>query len=103
MTLPSIPPVPATEVVDQLRADLQAQPWFKRFSNTVSSAVGVLALVIWVAVTNGVQIDPAIQTGVGALLAVLTVLGVLKTPNGVTLRGVEKVEDAALTVAHRFE
>lgn len=104
MTLPNIPDVPSSVLIDELRASLQRQPWYKRFANTVSSAVGVLSLVVWVAIANGVEIDPAVQTGVGAVLAVLTVLGVLRTPNGVTPRGVATVQVAAVTAArHRQE
>ncbi|AKJ72381.1 holin [Gordonia phage GTE8] len=103
MTLPNIPPVPATEVVDELREQLQRQPWYARFANTVTTAVGALALIVWLLTSNGVGIDPAIVTAVGSVLGVLTTLGVLKTPNGITPRGVEKVEDAAQLAARRFE
>ncbi|UTN91414.1 holin [Gordonia phage Outis] len=102
MTLPSVPPVPANELIVQLREDLHRQPWFKRFSNTVTSAVGVLALVVWFLVTNGVEIPVQYQTIGGAVLAVLVVLGVLQTPNGITPKGIAKVERAAEEASAKF-
>ena len=92
MTLPNVPEVPASEVVDELRAKLEAQPWYARFSNTVTSAVGSLALIIWLVTANGVEFPGGVSTGIGSGIAVLTVLGVLKTKNGVTPRGIETVE-----------
>ena len=101
MTLPNVPEVPASEVVDELRAKLEAQPWSARFSNTVTSAVGSLALIIWLVTANGVEIPGGVSTGIGSGIAVLTVLGVLKTKNGVTPRGIETVETAAVDAAHK--
>ncbi|AXH49783.1 holin [Gordonia phage Pleakley] len=104
MTLPNVPQVPASDVVDELRERLEAQPWYKRFSNTVTSAVGVLSILIWVAASNGVDLPGGVETGIGSGLAVLTVLGVLKTKNGVTPRGIAVVEEAAQYVGrHRTE
>ncbi|ATN89574.1 membrane protein [Gordonia phage Bonum] len=102
MTLPSVPPVPASEVVDQLRADLHAQPWFKRFSNTVTTAFGGLTLVIWLLASNGYELSGTIQTAIGSVVVLATVLGVLQTPNGITPKGVEKVERAAEEVNAKF-
>lgn len=101
MTLPNVPEVPASEVVDELRAKLEAQPWYARFSNTVTSAVGALAIVIWLAAANGVDLPGGVETGVGSALAVLTVLGVLKTKNGITPRGIDDVKVAAVDAAHK--
>lgn len=101
MTLPNVPEVPANEVIAELRAKLEAQPWYKRFSNTVTSAVGALSIIIWLAATNGVDLPDGVETGVGSALAILTVLGVLKTKNGVTPRGVDTVESAAVDAARK--
>ena len=101
MTLPNVPEVPANEVIDELKVKLETQPWYARFSNTVTSAVGGLAIVIWLLAANGFDLPDGAQTGIGSALAVLTVLGVLKTKNGVTPRGIETVETAAVDAAHR--
>ncbi|AVD99798.1 membrane protein [Gordonia phage Flapper] len=104
MTLPNVPDVPSSVVIDELRATLERQPWYKRFANTVTTAVGALALIAWLLTSNGIGIDPAIVTAVGSALGVLTTLGVLKTPNGVTPRGVATVQVAAVSAGrHRQE
>ncbi|AET09879.1 holin [Gordonia phage GRU1] len=104
MTLPNVPDVPSSIVIDELRATLERQPWYKRFANTVTTAVGVLSLVIWTLAANGFDLSDAWKNGIGAALAVLTVLGVLRTPNGVTPRGVATVQVAAVAAGrHRQE
>lgn len=103
MTLPSIPEVPASAVVEELQAKLEAQPWYKTFSNTVTTAVGALSIIIWLLAANGVDLPDEVQTGIGSALAVLTVLGVSLTKNGVTQSGIAKVEDAATSAETRTE
>ncbi|WGH20833.1 holin [Gordonia phage Commandaria] len=102
MTLSNIPPVPAGELIEVLRNQIAQQPWYARFSNTVTSGVGLVLLIVWVAVSNAIEIPGTIETGIGSIISALTLLGVLRTPNGVTPRGVEKVEEAARVAAERF-
>ncbi|GAC71040.1 hypothetical protein [Gordonia soli] len=85
-------PTPDTELVDHLRTELESQPWYARFSNTVTSAVGAAGLIVWLLVSNGVDIPGQVETGIGSVIAVLTVLGVLKTKNGITPSTVAQVE-----------
>ncbi|AMS03831.1 membrane protein [Gordonia phage BaxterFox] len=85
-------PTPDNELVDHLRDQLQAQPWYARFSNTVTSAVGAVGLIVWLLVANGVEIPGQWETGIGSGIALLTVLGVLKTKNGITPSTVGQVE-----------
>ncbi|QAU06376.1 hypothetical protein SEA_WHOSEMANZ_50 [Gordonia phage WhoseManz] len=106
MTNPNIPnlppPVPTEAVVEELRAQLEAQPWYRRFANTVTAAAGLLSLLIWTLIANGVEIPGEVGTAIGSALGLLTLLGLLKTPNGITPRGVERVEDAASKAAERY-
>lgn len=85
-------PLPENEYIDVLRDALQEQPWYRRFANTVTSAVGVLTIVVWLLVFTGTDIPDSVGKWVTGLLAVLTVLGVLKTKNGLTPRTVEDIE-----------
>lgn len=105
MTLPNIPQVPPDDVVEELRKRLEAQPWYRRFSNAVTSGFGLLALVVWIAAANGIDLPGGVQTGISSAIAVATLLGVLKTKNGVTPRGIDDVQAAAEYVGrhHRTE
>ncbi|WLP90265.1 hypothetical protein [Gordonia sp. NB41Y] len=94
-----ITPIPESEIVDELRAQLQEQPWYRRFANAATSAVGAVSLIVWLLVANGVDIPVQVQTGIASAIAVLTTLGVLNTRNGLTPRGIDRVEQAADIVA----
>lgn len=79
-------------LIEALRKQMEAQPWYKRFSNTVSTAVGAIVMVIWFLVSTGVDIPDQLTASVGAAIAIFTTLGVLKTPNGITPRGINQVK-----------
>ncbi|QFG05098.1 membrane protein [Gordonia phage Dre3] len=81
------------EYVDALRERLEAQPWYRRFANTVTSGVGAVFLILWLLTANGVDIPSQVTNGVASAIAVLTVLGVLKTKNGIQPRDVKYVEE----------
>lgn len=81
------------DFVAELRERLESQPWYRRFANTVTSGVGAVFLILWLLTANGVDIPGQVTTGVGSAIAVLTVLGVLKTKNGLTPRGVEDIQE----------
>lgn len=90
------PPLPGSDIlVDQLREQLAAQPWHERFSNTVTSAAGAVVLIVWVAVAAGLDVPAEALSAVAAVISVLTTAGVLKTRNGITPRGVDRVERIA--------
>lgn len=104
MTTPSVPNLPqvdSTVLVGELVSQMEAQPWYKRFSNTVTTAAGLIVLTIWVAASAGYSIPTAVTAPVYAVLGVLTLIGVLKTRNGITPRGIETVETAAVDAAHK--
>ena len=90
------PPIPGTDVlVDVLVEQMQHQPWWRRFANTVSAAAGAVILILWVAVAAGLDVPSDWLGGVSAAIGLLTTLGVLRTPNGLTPRGVDRVAAAA--------
>lgn len=76
-----------------LREQLAAQPWFKRYANTVTSAVGFLVGVVWLLVSSGVHLPAEVTSGVLLLVSALTVAGVKLTPNGVTEKQVVEIEE----------
>lgn len=83
-------------LIDNLKTDLERQPWYARFSNTVTSGAGAVSLVIWTLIAGGVDIPDSVERWVAVGIAGLTTLGVLKTKNGLTPRGIQRVEDTAL-------
>lgn len=85
---------PNEYAVQALREQLEAQPWYKRFSNTVTSAVGALSLVLWLVVSSGVELSEGVQRWGAGIVSVLTVLGVLSTKNGVSPEEVDRAEAA---------
>lgn len=90
------PPIPGTDVlVDVLVEQMRHQPWWQRFSNTVTAAVGAAVALIWLATAAGLNVPTEVTTGVAAAIPVLTALGVLRTRNGLTPRGVDRVAHAA--------
>ena len=85
-------PLPENEFIDELKRQLEEQPWYRRFANTVTSAVGGVLLIAWLLTTSGVDLPDGVEKGVASAIALLTVLGVLKTKNGLTPRTVEDIE-----------
>lgn len=80
------------DFIAELRQTLESQPWYRRFANTVTSAVGALFLILWFIASMGWDIPDGVEKGVASGIALLTVLGVLKTKNGLTPRTVEDIE-----------
>ncbi|MGC5249487.1 hypothetical protein ACPXB3_21485 [Gordonia sp. DT219] len=76
-----------------LRDKLAEQPWWKKYANTVTTAITLGVNVLWVLVSLGVDIDPTIIGGVAAAIQALGVLGVKLTPNGVTERQIADIEN----------
>lgn len=81
------------DFIAELRQTLESQPWYRRFANTVTSAVGALFLILWFIASMGWDIPSNVTRGVGSAIAVFTVLGVLKTKNGLTPRGVQDIQE----------
>lgn len=88
---------------DPLRAlrELAArQPWFKKYSNTVTGSVGAVANIAWVLLSLGIDVPQRVAYPVFGLLSVLTALGLFKTPNGLPEKQVAELEEA-YTGRHR--
>lgn len=103
MSTPNVDPG-AAALIDELREQLERQPWYAKASNTVSTAVGVILLAIWMATSAGLEISADITRVVGVIIGVATVLFVRKTPNGVTETEVQRLEALAPYVGkHRRE
>lgn len=96
-----LPPVDPNvqELIDLARKQMEAQPWYLRFSNTVTTAAGALLGILWLAASAGLEIPTDVTKWVTGAIVVLTVLGVIKTPNGITPSQVDKLEDAAQYVS----
>ncbi|MGH2360472.1 MAG: hypothetical protein ACRDGM_08015 [bacterium] len=76
---------------DRLYDLLKAQSWWKRYSNTATAIVTNLVLVAWLIVASGTALPPAVQWTVAAVLFAGNVLGIRRTPNGVTPSLIELV------------
>lgn len=92
-----LPPVDPNvqELIDVVRKQMEAQPWYLRFSNTVTTAAGAILAILWLAAASGLEIPTDVTKWVTAVIVVLTVLGVIKTPNGVTPSQVDQLETVA--------
>lgn len=75
-----------------LRDKLAEQPLVKRYSNTVTSLIGLAINVIWVLVGLGVELPLPVLVGVGVAIQGLATVGVKFTPNGVTEKQVAEIE-----------
>lgn len=95
MSTPSPVDPGAAELVELVRKQLEVQPWYKRFSNTATTAAGLALVTIWLVTSAGFDIPSDVTRVVYGVLAVLTVLGVVKTPNGTTEAQVAKLEALA--------
>lgn len=92
------------ELIDNLRLQAEAQPWYAKFSNTLTTAVGLVLAALWVATASGIDLPDDVTKWVLGVIGVLTVLGVYKTPNGVTDTEVKRVQIAAEYIGeHRRE
>lgn len=76
------------------------QTWFKRFSNTVTGATGTLVQVAWLATTLGFDLPDEAEKWGFVIIALLTTLGIRKTPNGITEQQLDQMEEA-YTGRHR--
>ncbi len=85
---------PQGDPLAPVRALYENQPWFKKVSNTVTGATGAVVQVAWLAVTLGVDIPDDVEKWGFVAIALLTVLGIRKTPNGITERQLHEIEEA---------
>ena len=74
-----------------------AQPWYRKSANTVTSIGTLLATILAVVISSGVEIPGNYLVWVAVAIQVLGVIGIRITPNGVT----NNVRDAILTGKHR--
>lgn len=87
---------PILDVTGQwIHEQVEAQPWWKTYSNTVTTAVGcAITLAAWVASQEWARDDARVQAVVLALGFLGTVVGVKSTPNGWSPSQVAQVTNA---------
>ena len=89
----------APAIEDALARALEAQPWWRRWSNTVVAfASATVTLGTWAAAT-WTDMPPALATVLGAVVMVAGVLAQRSTRNGFTPRGNVDVAAALRGVA----
>ncbi|OZE13386.1 hypothetical protein CH249_01780 [Rhodococcus sp. 05-2255-3B1] len=81
--------------LDVLRDLLAEQPLVKRYSNTVTSLIGLAVNVVWVLVGLGVEIPLPVLGGIAITIQTLATVGIRFTPNGVTEKQVIEIEEYA--------
>ncbi|MGW2095787.1 hypothetical protein [Promicromonospora sukumoe] len=79
-------------ILDVLRAKMAEQPLVKKYANTVTTAAGLVVALLWAVVSAGVNVPEGVTTGVLVLISLATVVGVKFTPNGVTERQIDELE-----------
>ncbi|UTN93314.1 membrane protein [Gordonia phage Widow] len=80
---PGVGPNPDA-VIDVVREQVEALPWYSRLSNTVTSGIGVALTGIWAATSYGLDVPEEATGIVYTVLAVATILGVYRAKNGET-------------------
>lgn len=76
-----------------LREILQEQPFVKRYANTVTTGIGVIVGGIWVAMSAGFEVSDTVENLMLGLIGLGTLIGVKLTPNGVTEKQIQEVEE----------
>jgi len=101
MSRPIPEPLPvdpgAQVLIDRVRSQMEAQTWYQKFSNTATTAAGAVLLALWYAASLGLDVPTDVSEPIYVTIGTLTVLGVLKTPNGTTPKVVENLEHLAPT------
>lgn len=82
-------------LADLLRTQLDRQPWYRRVANTVTTAVAALVGVVFTAVAAGLELPADLVVGVLVLVQLAAVVGVKLTPNGITARQIDSLEEYA--------
>ena len=83
---------PQTDLAEILRHKLEQQPWYRTYANTATTLVTLGVNLLWVLVSLGVDIDPTVIGAIAAGIQALGVVGVKLTPNGVTQRQIDDLE-----------
>ena len=78
-----------------LRAKLAEQPLYKKYANTVTSLIATAVNVLWVLISLGVDLPSETLIGVAVAIQALGVVGVKFTPNGVTEKQIDDIEEFA--------
>lgn len=84
MAVSGVSPEVQAELAARLGELLVKQSWWKRYANTVTAAVTNLLNVVWLVVSLGIHMDTWLIWTVAAILFAGNVLGIKKTPNGLT-------------------
>lgn len=84
-------PAPDDLIQAKLLELLQEQPWWKRSANTVTGAVSGLAVLAWWLTSTGIDFPDQVTYGIGVVLFAASVLGIKRTPNGLTPALVEQL------------
>lgn len=90
MTQPNMPSFDPAAI---LREKLQEQTWFQRYANTVTAALGLIVGAAWFILQLGLDLPEQVTNVVLGLIALGTVVGVRLTPNGVTEKQVQEIEE----------
>lgn len=81
-------------VADWARHKLEAQPWWKQKSNTVTTAVSGAITYAWWLIGSATELPQSAVIGIGALLFVGQIVGVNGTKNGFTRAEATRVQAA---------
>lgn len=74
----------------KMQEELHKQKFWQKNSNTISSAFGGIATLVWWINSQGFNLPEQAQWATGALFALATSLGVKATTNGITTKGISK-------------
>jgi hypothetical protein len=103
-----VTPTPDTDQVEEFLTEVVAtyldeQPWWERYSNTVTQVIsGLVVLATWASM-YAASLPGWVAGVVGVVLFAGNVLSILRTRNGVTPRTADDLVQAMYVGRHRLE
>lgn len=81
---------------EKMQEELHKQKFWQKNSNTISTAFGGIATLVWWMNSQGFDLPEEAQWATGLVFAIATTLGVKATTNGITTKGIAKTVNPAI-------
>lgn len=70
--------------IDELvQQALQEQSWYRKYANTINTAVGIASTAAATVLSLGLNLPPAVSAALAGVGSLATILGVYRTTNGI--------------------
>jgi len=71
------------DINDLLRSAVESQPWWKKYSNTITTVYFTLLHLAWLTLGLGTELPEPVVYSITAVIAVGNILGIKGTKNGI--------------------